>query len=150
MITYTVEGWHDIKDEVQPLLQRHWEEVALNREEIPLAVDFDSYDALADMGVLHILVARKDGVMIGYYWAIVRTHLHYATTLFAFTDILFIEKQHRRGLVGYKLFVEMEKSLKALGVKKIFAATKTKLNLGPIFKRLGYDVHEIVHSKMIG
>ena len=150
MITYTVEAWDDIKDEVKPLLQRHWEEVALDRDTIPLAVDWDSYDVLAAQGVLHLLIARKDGVMIGYYWAIVRTHLHYVETLFAFTDILFIEKQHRRGMVGVNLFREMERTLKELGVQKIFAATKTKLDLGPIFKRLGYTVHEVVYSKMIG
>ena len=150
MITYTVENWHDMKAEAAPLLERHWLEIAADKDEIPLAVDHESYDALADCGALHILVARKDGQMIGYYWAMVRHHLHYATTLFAFADIFYIVPEHRKGWVGYKLFTEMEKSLKARGVKKIFAGCKPWHDVGPIFDRLGYTVHETTYSKMIG
>ena len=150
MITYQVEDWHDVKDEALPLLQRHWEEVAADKAEIPMAIDYASYDALAASGVLHILVARKDGEMIGYYCAVVRSHLHYVTTLFAFTDIFFIAPEHRKGMAGVRLFTEMEKSLKARGVKKFFGATKPWLDVGPIFERLGYTKHEVVYSKMIG
>lgn len=150
MISFAVERWHDVKDEALPLLLRHWEEIAADKAEIPLAIDYASYDALDASGALHILVARKDGVMIGYYCAIIRSHLHYVTTLFAFTDIFFIAPEHRKGMAGVRLFREMEASLKVLGVKKVFGATKPWLDVGPIFERLGYTKHEIVYSKMIG
>lgn len=149
-VTYAVEDWFAIKAEVLPLLHRHWVEVALDRESIPLVVDFDLYDAIATAGILHVVIARKDGELIGYFWALVKNHMHYASTLFGFTDILFIDKPHRKGRVGQNLIKAAEESLKARGVTKIFIATKTKLNLGPLFTRMGYGVHEVVYSKMIG
>lgn len=150
MITYAVEDWLAIKGEVLPLLYRHWVEVALDRDSIPLVVDFDTYDALAAAGILHIVIARNDGELVGYFWALVKNHLHYASTLMAFTDIIFIDKPHRKGRAGQGLIRAMEESLNGRGVKKIFIATKTKLNLGPLFERMGYGVHEVIYSKMIG
>ena len=150
MITYAVEDWFDIKAEVLPMLFRHWEEIALDRDTIPLVVDFDTYDALARAGILHIVIARKDGELIGYFWALVKNHMHYASTLMGFTDILYIDKPHRKGRTGQHLIKAMEDSLKARGVHKVFIATKTKLNLGPLFERMGYGVHEVIYSKKIG
>ncbi len=150
MITYAVENWHDVKDEAMPLLLRHWDEIAADKAMIPLDIDYDAYDAIEASGMLHILVARSDGEMIGYFVAIVRGHLHYKSTEMAFTDIFFIAPEWRKGLIGVKLFREMEKSLVARGVVKIFGSTKPKLDIGPIFERLGYHVHETVYSKLIG
>ena len=149
-VTFAVEDWFQVKAEMLPLMHRHWEEIATDRDKIPLVVDFDSYDALAEAGILHVLIARKDGALIGYFWAFVKNHLHYAATLFAFTDILFLEKPHRKGRTGQKLIEAMEATLKARGVQKVFINTKTKLNLGPLFTRMGYGVHEVCYSKMIG
>ena len=148
-ITFAVENWHDVKDEALPLLIRHWEEIAADKAEIPLAIDYASYDALEAAGSLHILVARKNGAMVGYYCTVIRSHLHYVTTLFAFTDIFYIAPEHRGG-AGIAMFREIEKSLKELGVKKFFSASKPWLDVGPLFERLGYTKHEVVYSKMIG
>lgn len=147
---YAVESWFDIRDEVQPLFQRHWEEIAADRDTIPLVVDFDSYDALANADSLHIITARESGVLVGYFFSVVRTHLHYRETLFGFADIFYLLPEHRKGMAGVRLITETEKSLKTLGVKKMFAATKPWMDVGLIFKRQGFELHEIVYSKMIG
>ena len=148
-ITYQIEPWQAIKWEIQPLLVRHWEEVALDRDTIPLVVDYAVYDALAANGSLQIMTVRAAGELVGYFWAVVRTHPHYALTLMAFTDIVYIAPDHRKGMTGVKLFTEMEKHLRGMSVEKIFAGTKEKLNLGPIYKRLSYVVHEVIYSKVL-
>ena len=150
MITYSVEQWPDVIEEAVPLLVRHWEEIATDKDKIPLDIDYASYEALHEAGALHIVVAREDGRMIGYYCSVVRPHLHYKSTMFAFTDIFFVAPEYRNGRIGLGLFKRNEQSLKALGVQKIFGASKITPDAGPLFRRLGYGTHETVYSKWIG
>ncbi len=150
MVTYQVEGWFDVKDEMSHLWPLHWQEVALNRDKIPLEPDFDSYAAYANSGMLHIVVARKDGEIIGYHFSVVRPHLHYKNSLSAFTDIYFIAPAHRTGRTPMRLFEHVEKTLKARGVKKLFTGTKLSLNAGPLFEHMGWTPTETLYTKYIG
>ena len=147
---YAVEPWAAVKDAAQPLLQRHWEEVALDRDKIPLALDLALYDALADAGVLWVVTARDAGVLVGYYTVLVQKHLHFSTTLTAFTDLIFLEKTHRKGRAGQRLIEAAEAMLSGLGVKQILTGTKQKPDLGPLLRRMGYGLHEVSYSKLIG
>lgn len=45
MITFAVEPWESFKREACPLWDKHWEEVAINRDVIKLNVDYAQYDA---------------------------------------------------------------------------------------------------------
>ena len=139
-----------VKDEALPLLRRHWEEVALDRDSVPLAMDWAVYEAMDAAGLLHIVTAREDGALAGYYWAMVQRHLHFSTTLTAFTDLIFLDKPFRRGRTGQRLIEAAEQSLRALGVRQILTGVKPKPNLGPLLQRMGYALHEVSYSKQIG
>lgn len=150
MITYQVEQWSDCWEEMSQLWPDHYEEVAMNRDKIPLEPNMEMYKALDDSGQLHVLTCRKDGKIIGYHVSIVRPHLHYRSSLSSFTDMYFVDKAHRGGMVGVKLFIEAEKSLKARGVEKLFTGTKLSLDMGKIFERLGWVETERLYTKYIG
>lgn len=148
-VTYTVENWSDVWREMEPLWHSHWQEVALDHEAIPLAPDIDAYNTLERNGNLHLLIARKAGKIIGYHIAIIRPHLHYKHSLHAFTDIYYVSPEHRLGMTGVKLFKEVEKSLVQRGVKKMVSGTKTSLDMGRIFERLGWRETERTYTKCI-
>jgi GNAT superfamily N-acetyltransferase len=150
VITYAVEQWPDVWREASALWQEHWEEIALNRDAIPLDPDIDALNAFHASGALHIVIARCDGAIIGYHASIVRPHIHYRRSLSAFTDLYFIRKEHRRGMVGVNLFREVERSLRARGVQKMFTGTKLSLDMGRIFERLGWTETERLYTKFIG
>jgi hypothetical protein len=122
----------------------------MNRDKIKLEPNMEMYQALDDSGQLHVLTCRKDGQVIGYHVSIVRPHLHYKSSLSAFTDMYFVKKEHRKGMVGVKIFIEAEKSLKARGVEKLFTGTKLSLDMGKIFERLGWVETERLYTKYIG
>lgn len=149
-ITYQVEDWFDCKEDMKWLFPIHWEEVALNQDSIPLNMWFEEYDRLAQAGLLHIVTVRDDDKIIGYYWATIRNHLHYAQSLTAYTDMFFLHPKYRKGSNGVKLFRFFEESVKAKGVQRIIANTKTKLDKSAIFERLKYQRAEIVYTKVIG
>jgi len=149
MTVYAVEAWKDVKAEMVPLWERHWREVALNHAEVPLDVDHDRYDGLADAGALHVLTARRGGELIGYHIAIISGHLHYRSTLHGITDVYWLAPEHRHGITAMRMFQAVERELKALGVRKLFTATKLHLDQGTLFERLGYKPVERLYAKLI-
>lgn len=148
-LKYQVENWFDCKKEMEWLFPLHWKEVALNQDSIFLDIWFEEYDKLANANLLHIITVRDDNKIVGYYWAIIRPHLHYKKSLTAFTDMFFLHPKYRKGFNGIKLFTFFEQSVKLKGVERIITSTKVKLDKGLIFKRLNYKKAEIVYTKLI-
>lgn len=146
---YQTEPWRSFKGEARELFVRHWREVALNHADVPLDIDHARYDALADVGGLHVLTVRRDGLLIGYHVAIVSGHLHYASTLHGITDVYWIAPECRHGITAMRLFQAVERELKKLGVRKLFTATKLHMDQGPLFERLGYKPVERLYAKLI-
>ena len=149
MITYQVEQWHDCLPEMEALWPLHWQEVAADKDVIPLEPNYEMYNMLVQTGQLHLLTARSDGKLIGYHVSIVRPHLHYKSSLSAFTDMYFIHPDFRKGMVGVNIFRAAEKSLKQRGVQKMFTGTKLSLDMGRIFERLGWKETERLYTKVI-
>lgn len=146
---YSVEDWFDVKDEMSPLWLSHWNEVAINKDHIPLDPDFDAYDAMANAGMLHIVVARKAGEIIGYHFNIIRPHLHYKMSKSAFCDIYYISPKHRAGRIPFRMFMYVEETLRAKGVQKAFTGTKLSLDAGPLFEKMGWFETERLYTKML-
>jgi len=150
VIVFDVEPWSQVRPEMAHLWPAHYEEIATNRDKIKLDPDFESYANYEATGALHVVVARESGEIVGYHISIIRPHLHYKGSLSAFTDVYYLAPDQRRGLAGVKLFREVEKTLKARGVEKLFSGTKVSLNMGPIFERLGWTLTEHLYTKFIG
>jgi len=148
-LTYQVEDWFDCIEEMKWLFPIHWEEVALNQSTIPLDMWFEEYSRFAELGILHIVTVRDDDKVVGYYWALIRPHMHYKESLTAFTDMFFLHPKYRKGFNGIKLFKFFERSVKEKGVQRIIASTKIKLDKSVIFERLNYQKAEIVYTKLI-
>jgi GNAT superfamily N-acetyltransferase len=149
MITYQIEPWSTIKEEIKSLINDHWEEVAPYRSHIPLNVRWDVYDGLEKDGYMWCLAVRDRGKLVGYFIGFVKTHLHYADSLTFFTDVYFLTKEYRKGVAGVKLFSEMEKTLKKRGVQRMLVSTKISLDMSKILGRLGFDETERIHMKLL-
>lgn len=152
MTTFQEETFAQVQGEIRGLLKEHWEEVALDKESIPLDPDWDQYRAIDGLGMLSILTARdSDGLLVGYYVAFIRKHLHYANSLTAFSDLYFLKPQYRNGRTGLRLFQAHEKAMKARGVQKIYTMHKLHVHstMGRLLKFLGYRHIENIHSKVL-
>ena len=149
MIEFEIAPYSVLREEIKPLIIDHWQEIALDKETVKLDPDWDEYDRLAEAGQLHLLTARENGVLVGYYVGIVKPHLHYKNSLMAFNDVLYIKPTHRQGMTGVRLFKEIERTLKERGVEKMFMNTKEHHNFGVILERLGYRKTETIYTKVI-
>lgn len=149
-VTFQVEKWRDALPEMEPILVKHWREIALGHDKVPLDIARDRYQQLCDCGSLHVVTARHNGEMIGYHVAIVSGHLHYLGTLHGITDVYFILPEYRLGFTGIRMFRFVIAEMKKLGVKKLITGTKLHLDIGSVLKRLGFGATEVVYTKYIG
>lgn len=148
-ITYQQESLATCVSDIKPLLEQHWQEIALNQEVIKLNPDWEAYYDLEEAGALKIFTARSDGKLIGYFVVLCRKHLHYVDHVFAFNDILYVHKDYRKGLTGAKLMKFSEKCLKEDGVSVLVVNTKRHKPFDSLLEWLGYKHIENIYSKLL-
>lgn len=149
MITYQQESLVTVKADIIPLLEKHWEEVALNKEKIKLNPDWDAYANLEDAGVLKIFTSREDGKLVGYFVVFVKAHIHYKDHLFCYNDVIFIDEEYRKGFTSPRLIKFAEKCLKADGVEVMIVNTKMHKPFDSLLIWLGYKHIENLYSKVL-
>lgn len=149
IVTYTVEKLRIVKPEMEVLLPLHWQEIAGDKDLIKLDPDWNTYFSLEDQGIVHAVIARQAGRMIGYHISFIKPHLHYASSLQAITDLYFIHPDFRKGRVGIELFKEVEKTWRARGVQKAFTGCKTYKDMTTLFERLGWTFREKIFVKVL-
>ena len=149
-VEYNVEKSVDCLEEIKPLLESHYKEVAMYQDKIDLNPDYDKYQTLCDSDLLHIVTARDEDVLVGYFISILVPHLHYKDHMYALNDIVFIAAEYRNAKFGLSLFKYAEEALKDKGVSVMIIHMKTSLPFDSLCEGLGYDYAERSYSKFIG
>ncbi len=148
MITYQIESYRKTRE--NGLIEMHYQEIASDKDAIPLDPEWETYDALEDSGNLVCITVRDAGVLIGYAVFILRWHLHYRTTRFAANDVIYVHPDYRKGTtIGRDLILRSEKELREYGVDKIQWHVKCYKNWSPILRRMGYVNEEVLCTKLI-
>lgn len=150
MITYQVETYSDVIEELLPLLAAHWRELALFKDEIPLDPDHGWYRKGSEAGVLQFFTVRADGVLIGYaVFVVIPRHPHYAHR-WAHDDILWVAPEHRKSGVGNGLLDFCESELSKNGPVMIHINTKIHAPaLAVLLQSRGYENVELGFSKRL-
>jgi hypothetical protein len=127
--------------EIQGLIELHYAEVA-HHPEIPPGMDEDKYRQAEKLGILRIYTVRNAGRLVGYEIFTVGKSWHYKTSFQARMDTVFIHPDFRRGLMGYRFLKWVMTQLVNEGVEVSYQHDKIldgRLDLGPLFRRLGYQ-----------
>lgn len=131
--------------------------MALDKDRVPLDVDWGRYFAMERAGCLRGITVRRNGKLIGYSAFITTPHLHYKSTPYAINDVFYIDPEHR-GLAGVRLIQQSEKLLREIGVRKVLYHVKLHVLLGKgsnraivgrLLERLGYRHIEEVYAKLL-
>lgn len=150
MITYQEERIADILDELIPLTQVHWKEIARHQDKIELDPDYDKYLLLEDMGMIYTYTIRIGGKLAGYAIFMVSPHLHYKQSTWAINDILYLQKENRGVMMGVKLIKFSELALKQRGVAVMTVHSKVDFDMSSLLERQGFERSESIHDKYIG
>lgn len=148
MVTFQQEMLFEIVNEVDDLLQLHYEEVTLDQDRIKLDPMWARYAAIEQAGAFVVYTARKHGKLIGYAGFFINHHLHFADLKTAINDVLFLHPDNRTGRTSINLMRFAEKQLIArLGSFKLVWHAKPSNHLASILLRMGYAHEETILSK---
>ena len=148
-ISIQTESYPAVHKEICPLLEKHWEEIALDKEKVPLDPDWGRYAAMDNLGQLSIVTVRNQGRLVGYSVMIIQSGLHYRTCIEARMDLFWLDPAERGHWVGIRLFRAVEQELKRRGVKRIYCGSKLHKDVSRLFLALGYKPIERWFSKML-
>ncbi len=150
MITYHIESFEERLEELKVLLPAHYEELALNKDHVPLSPQYSIYIDRERAGQLIFVTIREAGELIGYFIGFIAPGLHYSTCLTCTMDIFYIRSDKRQGSSGVRLFRFVEAELRRRGVKRWFMGSKIHADASALFKRIKAVPVETYYSKWLG
>jgi GNAT superfamily N-acetyltransferase len=150
MITAQVEPYSKCLPELMECYDLHWEELALNKDKVPLDPQYDLYEARDDAGQLLLVTLRETGRLVGYFIGFIAPGFHYKTCLTLTMDIFWTHPDVRGGFSGVKLFRLVEKEAKRRGVHRMFYGSKMHKDASRLFQFLKMDPVEMYYTKWIG
>lgn len=148
MLTFQRETLDQAKADGEPLLRRHWVEIA-HYLDITYDPRWSVYEAYEQAGGLRIYTARLDGQLVGYCVFTVNFNIHYAGSLEANEDVLFLAPEHRKGRLGLKLIQFTDAQLKAEGVQLVKRHIKFAHDHFPLLERMGYEKIDMIVGRRL-
>jgi hypothetical protein len=149
MLSFQLEAWPEIVEELKPLFPRHWQEIGVDRDAIPMDMDYEMYEKYNEIGYLKVVTAREGSKLVGYCMGLSTTHLHYKSTLFGLGDLYWLAPEYRSGSAGVRMFLKFEEVHKVLGARKLTSISKLHRDVSPMFLALGWKPQETTFTKVI-
>lgn len=150
MIIFMAESFADNFESLKPMFELHFQELALNKDKVPLDPQYDFYLEAEARGEVMFVVGRERGKIIGYFIGFVRPGLHYQTCMTLHLDIFWIHPEHRGKAAGFQLFKVVEQEAKNRGVQRMFVGSKVHKDASFLFEKLGYEKVEVYYSAWLG
>ena len=149
-ITFGIESIDQWYDDIQPLLNRHWSEIAVYKD-IPLDPNWEFYRRADSSGILVTYTARDGVELVGYsLYFILPTHHHYKGSAWATSDINWIVPEYRRQGIARGLFDLAESDLRKRGVVVVHTNAKTDHpDLGKLLQSRDYRLVEHGYQKRL-
>jgi hypothetical protein len=137
----------DLWAEAMPLLVAHWAEVA-HFKDIPLEPDLAVYRQADVNGAVRVFTARRDSSLVGYALFFVRANPHYASSVQAVQDVLYIAPECR-GVTSYRFIRWCDEQLKAEGVEAVYQHSKAAHDFGGLLEHQGYELVDYIYAKRL-
>lgn len=152
MLTVQVETFEAALPELRNIFPQHWHELGLFRDKMPLAPQYGEYVRREMNGQLFLVTARQDGRIVAYYTTQVANGFHYADTLTAHMDMMYIVPELRGKGASLPLFRHVEAELRRRGVQAWYGGYKTHnpLGLDKLLPALGFQPADSFMVKWLG
>lgn len=159
MITAHVERLHDTMEELKPLFDPHWQELALDQDKVPLDPQYPVYFERENVGQVLLVVLREAGKVVAYFVGFVAPALHYQTCLTLQMDIFWLHPDYRDAdsltqmeahMLSMQLFEAVRDEAKRRGVQRVFYGSKLHKDASRVFEELGMVEVERYYSAWLG
>ena len=146
MITFQKEPPNPFTKEAIALFKKHYQELAERKDVIKLKPNLKMYNNLYKKEALEIHTIRDDGKLIGYSLWFITKHIHYADSITANSDVLYISPEHRKGMTGVKFIKWTTEEVKKRNPQRIMFHVKPFLDYSPILERIGARFFEKIYT----
>lgn len=149
-ISFAVESYSLIRDEVAPLAVAHWQETeeAMYGSQTAVPMTHPMYEAMEQGGVLHVVTARVDGVLHGYAAYCLSENLNMPGRVTASALALYMSREIRAdAFAALRLLRWAEDSLRQRGVSGIGYNSPASRPCDALYRRLGARITETVWYK---
>ncbi|MGB0848755.1 MAG: GNAT family N-acetyltransferase [Thiolinea sp.] len=150
MASIQVESFKACREELGPIFEQHYKELALHTDKVPLDPDWKSYYLKEFIDELLFITARDEGVLVGYYSGIISTELHYKSTVSLKMDLIYIHPDLRKTGLGNQLMDFVEREAMARGCQRIFNGGKDHKDIGGFWAKRGYTPADNYVCKWVG
>lgn len=154
-VTSHVERLVHCLEELKPLFEPHWAELALDQDKVPLDPQYDNYLTRDALGEVLCVTLRDEGRIVAYFVGFVAPGMHYRTCLTLTMDIFWLHPDYRapdsldrveREMLCLQLFGAVEKEGRRRGIKRVFYGSKLSAEAGELFRELGLREVERYYS----
>lgn len=147
---YQEEQYEEIVEDIQPLIKKHWKEIAIHQDKIKLNPDYSKYETLSAMGMIRFFTVRDKEKLVGYFVVFVQPHIHYSEHVFAMNDIIYLDPDYRGGKTAFNLINFAESTLANSGVSVLMINMKVHAPFDKLLRGCGFENTEMLYSKYIG
>lgn len=138
----------DAVNDCLALAKAHYYEVEAKSESIPFNLDLNAFDSLIKSGMLSLVVARKDGVAVGYMANLVVSDI--MTSVKSASELgIYLDPSVRGGKMFIKLLRASQEALEVKGVRQHLIMFKAGHDTG-MAEKLGYKHTETTYMKLLG
>lgn len=147
-----VESFEQCAGELDAIFPFHWDELALFKNQMPLAPQWGEYVRREREGRLILATVRRNGSIVAYYIVQKAPGFHYEQTLTGTMDICYVMPEERGRGLALPLFRAVERELKRCGVQVWYSGYKSHNPLGmpKLLGVLGFQPADCYHAKWIG
>lgn len=142
-------GLDNFIQEIQPLLELHYQELTLDKDVMILKPNWDKYRQLLLSNKMAVMGAYEQDILVGYSVFFLEDHIHYDDNVVAKNDVLFLHPRCRLGITGIKLIKASEEMLMDMNVSKIVWHVKHSRDFRSILYRMGYKDEDVIIGKAL-
>ena len=146
LISVQREEYGDVIDYLNNLSTTMTKETDLGHSYTP-DVDHDQFLDLEDLGLLHVVTARKDNEIVGFHISTIQNDIFYKTVKIAVVLFYYLDKKCRGNGGGFKLFEFADNEFKNIGAERAVMSRKVHINNEKLFTKLGYNLIEANYEK---
>lgn len=147
-IVFKRERLAPILRELLPLIERDWRENGVNQDRVPLKLNIDQYLDYDLLGILQVITARDDGLLVGFMFAFVHPHIMHSETGWALINLYWLYPEYRGQGIGTAMLLALEKFLIDAKITVVEASEKLGHAHG-LFQRNGYKPTDTVLRKIL-
>lgn len=150
LFTAEVESFMENRAVLEDIFPRHWEEIAIFRDKMPLDPMWETYAQFEADGRLLFIGLRAAGCLVGYFVGMIAPGLHYGSTLTGKMDLIYIEPDFRGEGAGRLLMDAVLAEGKRRGVQMWWMGSKCHKPIEDFFRSYGFTQEETYFALWTG